>query len=86
MINTCKMSQRDQQNVDPKINKQPRIHVLFPPPLSPKLIEFVGNAMFTNFGPFNRVIAPAPLTHNTVPIIFAKLLQLPRFTFSNLYI
>jgi hypothetical protein len=41
--------------------------------------------LLSSFGPLSNAIDMAPLTHITVPTIFAILLKLPILIFSNLF-
>lgn len=79
--NTCKISQRDQQQVPAKRNRQPS-NQFWPP--EPKA-DFAGrNSVLSSFGPFSKVMELAPPAQKTVPAILAMLLKLRIFIFSNL--
>lgn len=75
------MSQTDQAQQHPVRNRQPSNQ--WSPPEA--MMDFDGRiSAFSSFGPFNKAMETAPLTHITVPIILAKDLVLRIFTFSIL--
>jgi len=77
------MSQIDQAQQHPVRNRQPSNQVSASD--EAMVMDFDGRfSAFRSFGPFNKAMDTAPLTHTTVPTILAIDLQLRIFTFSIL--
>jgi len=77
------MSQVDQEKQHPMRKRQPRNQLSVAE--EAMMMDFDGRfSAFRSFGPFNKAMDTAPLTHITVPTIFAMDLKLPMLTFSIL--
>lgn len=82
------MIQNAQKQLLTKRRTQPRNHVSCSGPTAPSILRkliFLGKICgFSNLGPFINAIEAAPPTHTIVPTIFATVLQLFAFIFSDL--
>lgn len=81
---TCIISQNDQQQQLTKTHKQPKSQTSLLPPLEYNREFDKGSCAFRSLGPLMSVIAEAPVTHTTVPSIFAMVLKLRILIGSNL--
>lgn len=81
---TCRISQKDQQQALAKRKMQPSNQVR--PAEEAKIdLETKGcDSAFNNLGPLSNAMEMAPLTQKHVPTILAMLLKLRRSTLSNL--